>query len=286
MIAGLKTSLKSRFPSAWNAARTTRQLMRLIPRVYGYEPRTCVMCGRRGKFLAEMHFPDIFVYDAVCPHCASQPRHRLLKLAVEEKGLLSDKPRVLHFAPEGNVRAYVEPQAGLYKTADLFAHGVDLKLNIEAIDQPDGVWDVIICSHVLEHVDHRKALGELHRILAPGGVLLAMFPIVDAWPQDYEAPEVTAPRDRGLHFGKDNHLRRFGASVREEFLKAGFELEAYAPIGPDVVRYGLIPGETLFIARRPAAAARRPAPAGRRPRTATAAGGKASKAPRAARPKS
>jgi hypothetical protein len=250
MLAKLKSNLKRRFPATWNAARTTNKLLHLIPRIYGYEPRTCVICGRSGKFLAEIHFPDMFTFDAICPHCGSQPRNRLLKLAVEAKGLLRKADRVLHFAPEANVRAYVEPLVGTYRTADLFAEGVDLRLNIEAIDQPDRSWDVIICSHVLEHVDHRKALKELHRILAPGGRLLALFPIVDAWSHDYEAPEIQSRRGRALHFGKDNHVRRFGSSVKADFVKAGFELETFSPIGPEVVSYGLIPGETLFIGRR------------------------------------
>jgi SAM-dependent methyltransferase len=245
-----KTFLKKQFPTSWNVLRTTRKLIALVPRVYGFEPRECVMCGYRGKFLAEIHFPDIFTYDAICPRCGSLPRNRLLKLALEEKQILNAGTRLLHFAPEGNVREYVEPRVRLYRTADLYARDVNLQLNIENIDQPDANWDLIICSHVLEHVDYRKALRELHRVLAPGGALLALFPIVDAWPHDYEAAQIRSPRDRGLHFGKENHLRRFGASVRGEFAKAGFMLEAFSPIGPEVVRYGLIPGETLFIGRR------------------------------------
>ena len=68
-------------------------------------------------------------YDAICPRCGSLPRNRLLKLAIESKGLLSGDTRLLHFAPEANVRDYVGPRAGLYRTADLYARGVDLKLN-------------------------------------------------------------------------------------------------------------------------------------------------------------
>src|SRR3954471_13609165 len=175
-----KTFLKKQFPASWNVLRTTRKLIALVPRVYGFEPRECVMCGYRGKFLAEIHFPDIFTYDAICPRCGSLPRNRLLKLALEEKQILNAGTRLLHFAPEGNVREYVEPRVRLYRTADLYARDVNLQLNIENIDQPDANWDLIICSHVLEHVDYRKALRELHRVLAPGGALLALFPIVDA----------------------------------------------------------------------------------------------------------
>jgi SAM-dependent methyltransferase len=251
MIGSAKTFLKAKFPSAWNFARTTNKLRKLIPRVYGYEPRTCTLCGHHGRFHAEVHFPDIFVFDAICPACGSNTRNRLLKLAIDRKGLLKPDARLLHFAPEGPVRRVLEPAVGRYATADLFAEGVDLKLNIEAIDQPDGSWDVIVCSHVLEHVDHVKALAELHRILAPGGRLLAMFPVVEAWEGHYENPAVTDERGRALHFGKENHLRRFGGSVRDEFAAAGFDVEAFAPIGPEIVECGLIPGEVLFIATRP-----------------------------------
>ena len=149
------------------------------------------------------------------------------------------------------MRKYIEPRVSLYRTTDLYARGVDLKLNIENIDQPSGSWDVIICSHVLEHVDHHKALKELRRILSPGGNLLALFPVVEGWSDHYEDETVVSERDRGLHFGKENHVRRFGASIRNDFVAAGFELDCFAPIGAMVVEFGLIPGETLFIAKAP-----------------------------------
>lgn len=243
----LKDVLARRFPRAWSRARVTARLLRLIPRVYGYEPRECILCGYRGHFLAEIHFPDLFTFDALCPNCDALPRNRLLRIGVDHLGLIGSTDRVLHFAPERPVKAWLKDAVALYRTADLYAHGVDLTLNIEAIDQGDASWDVIICSHVLEHVDHRRALVEFRRILAPGGRLLALFPVVEGWVQDYENSEITSPRDRGLHFGKDNHQRRFGAGVREAFREVGFRLETFSPIGPEVVRNGLVPGETLFI---------------------------------------
>jgi SAM-dependent methyltransferase len=250
MIEDVKSRLKSRFPWAWTFARTTNDLRKLIPRVYGFEARTCPICLYHGRFMAEIHLPDIFHYDAVCPQCDSFPRNRLLALAIKEKGLLTPTTRLLHFAPERPITSLVKPLVGLYQTTDIKGVGVDLTLDIEAIDQPDQSWDVIICSHVLEHVDHRRALPELRRILAPNGKLLALFPIVEAWPHDYENAQITSARDRGLHFGKENHQRRFGASMRTHIVDAGFTLDPFAPIGPEVVEYGLIPGETLFIATR------------------------------------
>lgn len=244
--------VRAKFPRTWNTLRLTKKLIALAPRAYGYEPRACPICSYEGRFLAEVHFPDIFVYDAVCPVCSSQPRNRLLKLAVDRFALAGPDKRLLHFAAERPVMRFLRPLAGEYKTADLFARPVDLVLNIEHIEQPDDRWDLIVCSHVLEHVDHVKALAELHRVLAPGGKLLALFPVVDGWDAHYENPDLATPRERAIHFGKDNHVRRFGANVRADFERAGFRLSTYAPIGADVVRYGLIPGETLFIGEKAA----------------------------------
>ena len=100
MLADVKLQLKTRFPRAWNVARTTNLLRQLIPRVYGFEARHCPICRFHGRFLAEIHFPDIFVYDAICPRCGSNTRNRLLKLAIEKHALLTQSTRLLHFAPE------------------------------------------------------------------------------------------------------------------------------------------------------------------------------------------
>lgn len=250
-MAGVKSLLRSSFPGAWNRARTAKQTLQLLPRIFGHHPRTCSLCGFQGKFLAEIHFPDIFTYDAVCPKCQSLPRNRLLALAMEQKNLLTPTTRLLHFAPERTVTAHVKPRVGDYVTADLNPEGVDRKENIEALTLADNEWDLIICSHVLEHVDHKKAMSELLRVLKPGGRLLALFPIVEGWDANYEPGGITDPHGRAIHFGKDNHVRRFGREVRDDFRAAGFELEEFAPPGDVAVRYGLIPGETLFIGKKP-----------------------------------
>ena len=65
----MRQLIKDRFPRAWQFARTTYWLGQLIPRAYGYERRTCLICGYHGRFHAEIHFPDIFTYDAICPSC-------------------------------------------------------------------------------------------------------------------------------------------------------------------------------------------------------------------------
>ena len=46
---------------------------------------------------------------------------------------------------------------------------------------PDASFDVVICAHVLEHVDDQRAIAELARIVKPGGSLLAMVPLIEGW---------------------------------------------------------------------------------------------------------
>lgn len=245
----MKSAVKIRFPKAWQRARTLKLLIELVPRVFGYRHRHCNICGFEGKFLAEIHFPDIFTFDAVCPQCGSLPRNRLAWMAISEQALLNSDGTMLHFAPEPALTGRFRALVGDYKTADINPVGVDLKLDIEAIDLPADSFDTVYCSHVLEHVNHRKALTEIHRVLKPGGLFLCLIPLVEGWEEDYENDAIVMPDDRGIHFGKDNHLRRFGRNVRDEFAKAGFALENFTADGRRTVEFGLIPGETLMIGR-------------------------------------
>jgi SAM-dependent methyltransferase len=49
--------------------------------------------------------------------------------------------------------------------------------DLQRIDLPDEAFDAAVCAEVLEHLDDdAAALGELHRVLRPGGVLLVTVP--------------------------------------------------------------------------------------------------------------
>lgn len=248
----MKQALKRIAGAQWQYLRVTRQLLRAFAAGYGQYDRECPLCLHQGRFLAEVHFPDIFNFDALCPSCGSLPRNRLLWLAIGERGLVGKKDALLHFAPEECLSGRLQPLAGRYDTADLFAAGVDHKLNIEEIAQPDGSWDAIICSHVLEHVDDRKAVRELYRILRPGGRLMILVPVAEGWDATYENARTFDPAMKALHYGKDNHVRRFGRDIRDRLSAAGFEVEAYSLDGERSVRYGLLPGENLFICQKAA----------------------------------
>ncbi len=147
---------------AWQTVKAVRRLL-ARPTI---APRQCNFCGYQGPFYPFGTPPRL---DAGCPSCHSLERHRLLKIWADENMAKLQGRSILHFAPERIVRFFVEPLSAKYVTADLDPGKADRQVDIEAIAFAAASFDIVICSHVLEHVDDRKALSELHRILRPGG---------------------------------------------------------------------------------------------------------------------
>lgn len=247
--------LKARIPRPW------RRRLKFAPYIVGVvskmvggsQTRECPVCGYTGPFAAAGNPPR---YDAECKKCGSAERHRLLKLAIERLDLLNGVRDIVHFAPEPMVTRFL-PKEG-YKTADIRPQRADLCLNLESIELPERSVDMVVANHVLEHVDDSKALPELFRILRPGGALIATIPIVEGWDHTYEDPTVTSAKDRTLHFGQFDHVRIYGRDFRDRVKAAGFELTEFTVSGAEYLRYAMLPGERVFIARRPALAAGEP----------------------------
>lgn len=242
---------------AWAArallsGQLARELVLAAASQYRVRPTECPCCGYSGIFRGT---GTPVRFGAQCPKCKSQERQRLLARAVAA-GFMSFQDReVLHFAPERALTELLEH----YKPKRLVTssypdHLADLRLNIEAIELPEASFDAIICSHVLEHVDDRKALGELHRILRPGGELIIEVPIVEGWAETYEDPAITSQDDRHLHFGQFDHIRYYGRDLRNRIRDAGFDLREFTATPQEVLRYGLQRGETVFLAVKPGSA--------------------------------
>jgi SAM-dependent methyltransferase len=181
----------------------------------------------------------------MCPQCESLERHRLFWLWFQGQDGGMAEP-ILHFAPEAVLERKLRSLYAQYRTADLFG-GADLKLNIEEIDLPDGEIKTVICNHVFEHVDDRKALAEICRILADDGCLVASVPIIEGWDTTYEDARITDPGLRELHFGLTDHLRQYGRDFRDRLRAAGFlSVEEFTAGGSDSVEFGLLRGEKIF----------------------------------------
>jgi SAM-dependent methyltransferase len=157
---------------------------------------------------------------------------------------------LLHFAPEEHVAALLKTYPIQYVSADLYASNVDLNLNIEKINLPDEQCDTIICIGVLEHVNDRVALLELHRVLKRDGILIFMVPVVDGCSTTYEDETITSPEEREIHFRQHDHVRLYGADLIQRIRNAGFEFQVHVAFGKEAVRYGLLMGEKIFVCRK------------------------------------
>jgi len=141
-----------------------------------------------------------------------------------------------------------------YLTADLFPGGVDVKMDICNIAYPDGSFDVVYCSHVLEHVpDDRRAMREFHRVLVPGGWAVLLVPITVA--ETIEDPSVSDPKERLRRFGQEDHVRCYGPDYPDRLKSAGFRVDRVLPSdflsAAEIALMGINPaaGEIYFCAK-------------------------------------
>lgn len=226
--------------------RRIREWQRAWDATRPLHPRRCPICGFEGYFQHAGRPPRI---DALCPACGSMERHRFQWLYLRDARL--DGP-IVHLAAEPCLERKLRERFGsAYRTADLF-RPADLKLDLEGIALADGSLGGVICNHVLEHVDDRRALAELHRVLRPGGKMVCSVPIVYGWSRTYENASITHARDRELHFGQDDHVRFYGRDFADRLRAAGFLVDERTAEEPECVAYGLQRGDKFYVATRPA----------------------------------
>ncbi len=163
--------------------------------------------------------------NARCPYCDSLERHRLLWRFLEERTAIfrTNDAQVLHFAAEESFENQFRRQLGRgYLTADYLVPA-DVKVDIGNIQFPTDTFDVVFCSHVLEHVpDDRLAIREIFRVLKPGGWAIVMVPITVE--KTIEDPTVTDPAERLRLFGQEDHVRTYGPDFPDRLREAGFEV--------------------------------------------------------------
>ena len=191
--------------------------------------RECPLCGsRRRKFMPYGYVTSR--EDALCPRCLALERHRMIWLWItRHTDLLERRPRLLHIAPEVSLMRHLKPlygNSGNYITADLESPLADLHFDVQQIPLSDGSVEVVICNHLLEHVeDDRVALRELHRILCHGGWGILLVPEDRRRATTFEDDSVTDREERTRLFGQYDHRRVYGRDYDDRLRSAGFRVE-------------------------------------------------------------
>lgn len=128
---------------------------------------------------------------AQCPQCGALERHRLQFLAIDS--LLKELPvssmAMLHVAPETFFMNFFRQIFGRYHSADLCREDVDYRVDLTSLPFPDGSYDFVFASHVLEHIrNDLGALAEIRRILKPGGIAVLPVPLLGKSTVEYPEP--------------------------------------------------------------------------------------------------
>jgi SAM-dependent methyltransferase len=229
-----------------------RQLKRVIPY---YRQFFCPICDTWDRDFQT--FGLVPRANARCPSCRSLERHRLVWWFFRQRTDLFQpfRKKMLHFAPIDLMSSRLSRLDHLeHVTADLMQPAM-VKLDITAIPFVDRSFDVVYCSHVLEHVPaDRKAMRECHRVLKASGWAVFMVPLCGT--PTVEDPSVSDPKERERLFGQWDHVRKYGPDFAERLTEAGFTVVRYSAdeiAGTERSRLAIRQDESpLFYCRRDA----------------------------------
>lgn len=202
-------------------------------------PRFCNICGWQGEQFDSFYNVRMRQQEeALCPNCNSLSRQRALfkHLQSEDKGKLL----CLEIAPHSSDPVRSALKGIDYISVALYGSRAMLHMDLRDLPFPDNTFDLIVCSHVLEHItDDSKAISVIHRVLKKDGVTLIQIPI--GYYKDHLAPHT-------VEFGRERfygHFRSYGWDFKEKLTQAGFEVNPTRFADSDSVKLG-IENETIF----------------------------------------
>ena len=175
----------------------------------------------------------------------------------QKTDFLERKQDVLHIAPElCFIKRFEAIHADQYITADLESPLAKVKMDIHQMPFDDNSFDVVFCNHVMEHVaDDHQAMGEILRVLKPGGWAIIQIPLFHPLPEKtFEDDSVVDPKQREKIFGQDDHVRLYGLDYADRLRKAGFEVTVddfiHSLSEDDQVRFALPADEPIFFCKK------------------------------------
>lgn len=164
--------------------------------------------------------------------------------------------KILHVAPEQCFLKRFRKFKNLeYHTADLVSPIADFKCDVQNMPFEDDTYDIVICNHVLEHVDDdRKAMKEILRVLKPGGFAIMQVPADFNREKTFSDNTIKDKKKRTEIFGQYDHQRVYGRDYPEIIQKAGFIINEpnYTELlsEDEKNRYSLNMNEFMFACRK------------------------------------
>ena len=191
--------------------------------------------------------------NVLSPSTLSLERHRLLWLYLtNETNFFTSKKKVLHMAPEQCFLSRFKKLNHEYITADIDSPIADVKADIVNLPFTDNSFDVVLCNHVLEHIqDDTKAMKELFRVMKKGG--MGIFQVPQDLNRDvtFEDNSITDPKERAKIFGQYDHVRVYGRDYFDKLRSVGFKVEEVnysQKVSSELSsRYRLMEGELLPV---------------------------------------
>lgn len=203
----------------------------------------CSVCSRGLKKFIPI--PD---GDLLCPFCGSRSRTRRLYWFLIENKLIRGK--VLHFSPSRSVYRLLKKNTEIQYFSTDFENEflADYRYDITQIPLKNDFFHLIICYHILEHIENDKtAMEELHRVLKPDGVCIIQTPFKDG--NIYEDFSKKTPEERLKAFGQEDHVRIYSVDGLQHRLKENGFQNVEIKTFPANERFGFME-ETVLIAKK------------------------------------
>lgn len=270
------------------SARLNRANIRDFRR-FRAETIRCNICGHVGPLLFELpdlqqlrdHHIGVLRETLRCRGCASKMRDRtlaaaLLQVMAERFGVEADDidslarhlptdVRILDTDARSRIARRLESCPGVVRSlyypdrpnGESLGEERCLNVDLEAMPFPDGHFDVVITSEVMEHVRHVDvAHREIARCLSPRGVYIFTLPYDPELAETWQLidPVTDEPLVLPLHIHGDPGLRPtgiksyrvFGRDIVDDMHAAGLETR-FCPV--DAPQTGIHDGD-LFLAER------------------------------------
>jgi SAM-dependent methyltransferase len=180
----------------------------------------CNICNKKLR-----KFNSVNSGENLCPYCGSSSRNRRLWNIFKFEYLKSDI-RILHFSPSRSLKRFFSKDHSLsYITSDFLGEfEADKHYDITNINESDNSFDLIICYHVLEHIEEdQKAMNELYRILKNGGSCIIQTPFKDG--EILEDSKIKTAEERLKYFGQEDHVRIYSVDgLKNRLTQNGFEV--------------------------------------------------------------